>query len=266
MKREKSRGAESPLGAYRAVARFYDAEYADKKYLRRDVPFLLKCIGRRKERILEVGCGTGRAAIELAAAGHDVVGIDFDPEMIRLAERKVRRGKIEFAVADAMELERSQPWGTFDRVVILFNTFLNFVTPAAQDAVMRGTVRQLNRGGRLWVDVFYPDMAMICAGTMHGLDMVEFEADGRRVGRQTDIAMHVKLPQVQVLTNRYAWVDDAGKSRNVDNVFFLRWMYPREIELLLRAHGFEPVGWWGSHRGAAVERVRDRIIVEAILK
>jgi SAM-dependent methyltransferase len=32
--------------------------------------------------ILDVGCGTGRVALELAAAGHEVVGIDADPALV----------------------------------------------------------------------------------------------------------------------------------------------------------------------------------------
>src|SRR5438552_5870730 len=38
--------------------------------------------------VLEVGCGTGRVAMALAADGHDVVGIDLSVPMVRLAEHR----------------------------------------------------------------------------------------------------------------------------------------------------------------------------------
>jgi len=38
--------------------------------------------------ILDIGCGTGRVALELAAAGHEVIGIDADPALVaKLNER-----------------------------------------------------------------------------------------------------------------------------------------------------------------------------------
>lgn len=62
--------------------------------------------------ILDVGCGTGDAAIELARMGHEVVGIDFVPSAIDIAnERRSAladadaRGRVAFHVADAFALD-----------------------------------------------------------------------------------------------------------------------------------------------------------------
>ncbi|MCK4831249.1 MAG: class I SAM-dependent methyltransferase, partial [Anaerolineales bacterium] len=48
-----------------------------------EVDFIERVIGRhRSRRILDVGCGTGRHALELARRGHQVVGIDLSEEML----------------------------------------------------------------------------------------------------------------------------------------------------------------------------------------
>lgn len=57
--------------------------------------------------VLDAGCGTGENALFLAASGHEVTGIDFVDEAIRIARRKAaERGlTVEFQVKDAMTLE-----------------------------------------------------------------------------------------------------------------------------------------------------------------
>jgi ubiquinone/menaquinone biosynthesis C-methylase UbiE len=57
-------------------------------------------------RILDVGTGTGRAAIGLAAAGASVVGLDFSREMLRVGADRARTAgmPVTFGVADAHHL------------------------------------------------------------------------------------------------------------------------------------------------------------------
>src|SRR5713226_8032099 len=58
-------------------------------------------------KILEVGCGTGFMSLELARMGHDVVGIDSNEEIIRVARRTMQsdpyqkaRGGLTYEVSD----------------------------------------------------------------------------------------------------------------------------------------------------------------------
>ena len=56
--------------------------------------------------VLDAGCGTGENALFLAARGHQVTGIDFVDQAIRMARHKANeRGlTVEFHVKDAMTL------------------------------------------------------------------------------------------------------------------------------------------------------------------
>ena len=64
--------------AYREIAEFYDHEYPTQQFLREDVPMMLGEVDGEPGRFLELGCGTGRAALPIAEAGHTVVGLDVD--------------------------------------------------------------------------------------------------------------------------------------------------------------------------------------------
>ena len=78
--------------------------------------FLAPVEGRR---VLDVGTGTGRAAIALARAGAVVTGVDASREMLAVAERRAREEGVDvtFAPGDAHRLEF--PDRSFDAVVCL---------------------------------------------------------------------------------------------------------------------------------------------------
>ena len=73
---------------------------------------------RSGERVLDVGCGIGAVAYDVAeSARADVTGIDRDPKTIAAAQQRYRHPRLRFLVGDAL---RDLPAGAFD-VVILSN-------------------------------------------------------------------------------------------------------------------------------------------------
>jgi SAM-dependent methyltransferase len=68
-----------------------------------DLPLWRELARRAAGPVLDVGAGTGRVALRLAAAGHEVVALDHDAELLRtLAERAEAAGlTVETVVADA---------------------------------------------------------------------------------------------------------------------------------------------------------------------
>jgi len=92
------------------------------------------------ERILDVGCGTGKLTSEIASAGADVVGIDYSPTMI--AEARRNYPILHFETHDACQMPYS---GEFDAV--FSNAALHWIQPAQEAAAAMS--RALVRGGRL---------------------------------------------------------------------------------------------------------------------
>jgi len=96
-------------------------------------------------RALDVGCGDGLLALELAAQGADVTGVDTSRQMITAAcKRAERRGRdIGLGIAEAGALPFAS--GTFDVVVAV--TVLCFIKDS--DAALSEMTRVLKPGGRL---------------------------------------------------------------------------------------------------------------------
>jgi SAM-dependent methyltransferase len=53
--------------------------------------------------VLDLGCGTGRVALHLARRGHEVIGLDVDPELIATLNARAEGLPLETVVADARD-------------------------------------------------------------------------------------------------------------------------------------------------------------------
>lgn len=95
-------------------------------------------------RILDAGCGTGRVATKLTALGHDVVGVDADEAMIRVAQE--RDDVTRFVHADLAELALSAQ--TFD-IVLLAGNVVPYLADDTLVAVLRRMREHLTLDGRL---------------------------------------------------------------------------------------------------------------------
>ncbi len=250
--------------SYRAIAEYYDAEYADTRLLQEDVPFFLDHLPRRAKDVLELCVGTARAAIPIAQAGHRVVGVDYDPELLAIGRRKrdsvgLTARELDLQLGDALKLDLER---RFDWVCIFFNTLLAFPTLAEQDQLL-GTVvrRHLKPRGRLWFDIFNPDLRLISNPRLTDLQPHVFHVPslGRTVASTTDIRVSV-VEQSQQVTVNYNWFDDAGRRHRERNRFTIGWLYPRELGLLLDRNGLDLEHLYGNYDGSSVTDGSPRLI------
>ncbi|MTV27703.1 class I SAM-dependent methyltransferase [Nitriliruptoraceae bacterium ZYF776] len=139
---------------------------------------LINAMAPRAARILDAGCGTGRVGGFLAEAGHEVVGVDLDPELIEEAQRE--RPGSTWLVDDLATLdlpERGIDEG-FDLIVCAGNV-VTFLAPSTREAVLDGFRRHLRDGGR----------AVVGFGRGRGYDVEEFLADARTVGLTAEVLL-----------------------------------------------------------------------------
>jgi SAM-dependent methyltransferase len=108
---------------------------------------------RRGERVLDLACGTGNAAIEAARAGARVAGLDAAPRLIEVAEARAAAASLEidFRVGDAQELPFED--GAFDCVLSVFGVIFVADPPRAVAEI----VRVLAPGGRALISAWRPE-------------------------------------------------------------------------------------------------------------
>jgi SAM-dependent methyltransferase len=247
---------------YRAIPEYYDYEYCSQDMLQRDVPFLLEHMPRRQS-VLELAVGTARAAIPIAQAGHRVVGIDNDPKMLAIAQRKrdfaaLRERQLLLKRADILDLDLGSK---FDWICLLFNTFMVFTTPAEQERALAAIRKHLRPRGRFWLDIFQPNLPLLSRPRTIGLDPVLFYVpeSGRTVYKNMEVRPD-PTRQVQRIIYHYIWFDENGHEKRQDTAFDLTVIFPRELEMLLHRKGFRIEHLYGDYDGSQLNVNSPRMI------
>jgi SAM-dependent methyltransferase len=139
-------------------------------------------------RALELGIGTGRIALPLAARGVEVHGIDSSPAMVAKMRAKPGGGAITTTIGDMADVAVD---GTFSLVFVVFNTFFMLTTQEAQVRCFRNVAAHLAPGGRFVLGAFVPDLSRIEQGQNVGvgdvgvntlrLDATKFDSLAQRI-------------------------------------------------------------------------------------
>jgi len=98
--------------------------------------------------VLDAGCGTGRVAIELAARGVEVVGVDLDGSMIQRARAKAPHLEWYQHDLSTLDLAEGANRRQFDVVVMAGNIML-FVASGTEATVVRRCADHVAPGGIL---------------------------------------------------------------------------------------------------------------------
>jgi SAM-dependent methyltransferase len=188
--------------------------------------------------VLELGIGTGRLALPLAAAGLEVHGVDGSEEMLALLERKQGGDTIPTTVGDFSHV-RIEPPGRFALVVLAVNTIFALEDQDAQVRCFATAAYHLREGGRFVVEAFVP--APLPPGTSlqprklsegHVGLVISDHDPARQVLATVQVVLGgSKAVRVFPVVHRYAW--------------------PSELDLMARLAGLQLESRWADWHGTA---------------
>lgn len=128
----------------------YDAEYS----WARDDDYFAALVGETPgARVLDLGCGTGRLALGLAAAGHAVTGVDPSSAALAAARAKAGAERVRWIHGTA----GSAPEGAFDVAVMTGHVSQFLLTEDEWAGALRALRRALVPGGRLAFNAYDPE-------------------------------------------------------------------------------------------------------------
>jgi SAM-dependent methyltransferase len=181
---------------------------------------------------LELGIGTGRIAIPLAANGVEVHGVDASPAMVAQLRAKPGGEAIPVVLGDMADVPVD---GTFALVFVVFNTFFQLYSQDAQLRCFANVARHLQPGGRFVVHAFVPDTSRVEAG--EHLAVKEASLDRVRLDASVFDALEQRLDTTQVrITEQGIRLVHAK----------LRFAWPPELDLMAKLAGLTLEHRWAS--------------------
>lgn len=202
---------------------------------------------RRGASVLDLGCGVGLHALELARRGFRVTGVDRTRSFIEAAAQRARAERLaaQFVCEDMRTFVRP---GAFDVALSLYTSFGYFEDPRDERAVIANLYHSLRSGATLLIDT-------------DGREVLErdFTSRVRREGADTVAC------EEREISRDHRWVRSRLTLHRRDGRTELQFQYrlysAGELAELLRSCGFANTTVFGGLDGRAYDEHAVRLVM-----
>lgn len=143
------------MSFYNELSRAYDIVFEKDEDT---VNFLKKSLDSNS-KILDLACGTGTYAVELAKENHHVTGIDLDSEMIKKAKEKAKAysNYAEFYCEDMRAFNKVTHNRSYDRIFCIGNSLVHLKDKEDISKLMKAIYNSLNEDGSMIIQIINYD-------------------------------------------------------------------------------------------------------------
>ncbi|MCY4018324.1 MAG: class I SAM-dependent methyltransferase [Chloroflexi bacterium] len=248
---------------YTRVARFYDAENADKTD---DLQLYSRLAEEYKGDILDVGCGTGRVLIHLARQGHRVHGIDNDGAMLERLAVKLEESALldENISAINVDVLNHEYQTRFALILLTYNVLMHFHEQERQIALLGKLRRWLAADGLLVIDLPNAGPAFAAQDTEAlTLERSFLDPETGHMIMLHSVSIIERAEQLLHVDWIYDIVDGDGGVRRLLAPHKLRYFFLAELRLLLERCGLGLAAVYGDSDRGDYTSESDRMIVFA---
>ncbi len=174
-------------------------------------------------RALELGIGTGRVALPLAAQGVEVHGIDASQAMVDKLRAKPGGDGVPVTIGDFADFRVD---GRFGLIFVVFNTFFALPTQEEQIRCFRCVAQHLAPDGVFLIQAFVPDLTRFVRGQTVSASSVETD--------QVVLDLTHHDPASQQIQTQHLLIDEAG-TRLYPGL--QRYVWPSELDLMAHIAG-----------------------------
>lgn len=231
------------MSVFQGYSRYYDLLYRDKDYAGEAdyIAGLIREYSPNAKTVMEIGCGTGAHAAELAEIGYEVSGVDMSEGMLEAAESRRSSlspdvaSKLVFSQGDARSVRLGRK---FDVVISLFHVMSYQTTNADLARAFQTAGEHVKSGGAFIFDCWYGPAVL---RQWPSVTEKQLSDDSTEVHRTATPEIHVNENVVDV--NYTVIVKDKGTdiSETLRETHRMRYLFTPEVELGLSTAGMKLV-------------------------
>jgi len=184
--------------------------------------------------ILELGIGTGRIALPLAAQGVEVHGIDASEAMVAKLRAKPGGERLPITLGNFADVPVSH---RYSLVFVVFNTLFGLSSQEEQVRCFSNVASRLVPGGRFLIEAFVPDVTRFERDQI--VQAIRVDAGEIRLEASRHDSLNQRVSSQQVV------IDDTGIRLFPIQV---RYAWPSELDLMARLAGMRLAERWSNWR------------------
>jgi ubiquinone/menaquinone biosynthesis C-methylase UbiE len=211
-----------------------------------DVKFLSKWAGKTDGPIIDLACGTGRATIPLALEGHKLIGVDLHSGMLNEAKKKSAELNLQIQWIEQDCTELDLPIKS-NFIYCVGNSFQHFLTNEEQDKFLASVHQHLQQDGIFIFCTRFPNAEELLQPETEEYWRSYIDQETKNTVDVYTISNYDPLNQIQHYTTirkHKSQTEEIVHERRTN--ISLRYVFPKEMERLLTAIGFEIIHVYGD--------------------